>query len=77
MKRVLIASLAVILFSSQAFGFGYMLYDFGDQTTAFDHNNNYSPIYYPYGDPEIGNLPSPGNLGEGGEKLKYWFESGV
>lgn len=71
MKRVLIASLAVVLLSSQAFGFGYMLHDFGDQTTAFDGNNNTSPIYYPYptGDNEIGNLPSPGEYGEGGEKF--------
>ena len=69
MKKVITAIFAVVLLSSQAFGFGYTFYDFGGPGSAFDHNNNYSPIYYPYGDPEIGNLPSPGNLGEGGEKF--------
>jgi hypothetical protein len=41
----------------------WQLYNFG--TSAFDSNNNWSPIDYPSG---IGHQPSPGNLGEGGEK---------
>jgi hypothetical protein len=69
MRRLFLTSLAIILFASQAFGFGYLLHDFGDETTVFDNNNNWSPIYYDWGDPVIGNLPSPGNLGEGGEKF--------
>ncbi len=44
--------------------FNWTIYDFG--TGPFDHNNNWSPISYPY---NIGNLPSPGYLGEGGEKF--------
>jgi hypothetical protein len=62
MKRILIALITVVVLSSQAFGFGYMIYDFGDRKTAFDEN-------YPDGYTEIGNLPSPGNYGEGGEKF--------
>jgi len=53
------------MFCLPAYGqFGWQLYDFG--STPFDHNNNWSPISYPY---SIGNLPSPGYLGEGGEKF--------
>jgi len=62
MKKTLLTVLVILLASSQAFGFNFNLYDHG--TTPFDHNNNWSPISYPYG---IGNLPSPGVLGEGGE----------
>ena len=39
-------------------------YDHG--ASPFDGNNNYAPIYYPYG---VGYLPSPGDLSEGGEKF--------
>jgi hypothetical protein len=41
----------------------WQLHNFG--ASAFDHNNNWSPISYP----GVGNLPSPGNQGEGGEKF--------
>lgn len=40
----------------------WTMYDFGSE--VFDHNNNWSPIWYGH---RIGNLPSPGNLAEGGE----------
>jgi hypothetical protein len=47
-----------------AHAFSWAFYDFGD--SPFDQNNNWSPIYYPHG---IGNRPSPGPYGEGGEKF--------
>ncbi len=54
-----------MIFCMPAFGaFEWQLHDFG--TGPFDYNNNWSPISYPY---NIGNLPSPGFLGEGGEKF--------
>jgi len=40
----------------------WTMYDFGAE--VFDHNNNWSPVWYGH---KIGNLPSPGNLAEGGE----------
>jgi hypothetical protein len=66
MKTKLAIAMMVILmgFAVSASAFEYKLgYDFGN---PFDENNNYSPINYPY---HIGNLPSPGLLGEGGEKF--------
>ena len=54
----------VSLMASSSFGFAWQTYDFGSQ--IFDHNNNTAPIYYPYG---VGSLPSPGLIGEGGEKF--------
>ena len=62
MKRISISVLAILLLSSSAMAFNFSLYDFGD--SPFDHNNNWAPIDYPYG---VGSLPSPGNIGEGGE----------
>lgn len=44
--------------------FSWQLHDFG--VNAFDYHNNWSPINYPSG---IGHLPSPGYIGEGGEKF--------
>jgi hypothetical protein len=64
MKRVLIAFAFISLMASSSFGFAWQMYDFGSQ--IFDHNNNTAPIYYPNG---VGSLPSPGNIGEGGEKF--------
>jgi len=58
----LLIGLIFLMVSPANAQFDWQLYDFG--TGPFDHNNNYSPINYPHG---IGNLPSPGNLGEGGE----------
>ena len=63
MKKI-VATLFVFCFlavSTQAAA-PWTMYDFGDN--VFDHNNNWSPINY---GPRIGNLPSPGNLAEGGE----------
>ena len=63
MKKTL-ATLFILAFlaaSSQAAA-PWTMYDFGPE--VFDHNNNWSPIWY---GPRIGNLPSPGNLAEGGE----------
>jgi hypothetical protein len=60
-KKTLVLAVMVLLFGAgQAAGSLWTYYDFGD---PFDHNNNWSPIDYPY----IGNLPSPGMFGEGGE----------
>ncbi len=55
-----------MLLASQSYAFNYQIYNFGDASTLFDDalNQNRAPINYPHG---IGNLPSPGNLGEGGE----------
>jgi len=64
MKKLLLVITAFLLLTSVSFSFNFTLYDFGD--TPFDHNNNWSPISYPYG---IGNQPSPGPYGEGGEKF--------
>jgi hypothetical protein len=65
MKKIVIAlSILILLMATTAGAFEYKLgYDFGN---PFDENNNYSPIDYPFG---IHNLPSPGLLGEGGEKF--------
>ena len=66
MRKFIIASLTLCFLAvSPAFAaFDWQLYDFGDN--PFDHNNNWSPVSYPSG---IGELPSPGLLGEGGEKF--------
>ena len=62
MKRFLVGTVAALMLTGSAFGFSFNGYDFGD--TPFDYNNNWSPINYPDG---VGELPSPGLLGEGGE----------
>lgn len=66
MKKALFsAAVLVLLAVSPGFAqFNWQIYDFGNG--PFDGNNNYSPIDYPYG---IDHLPSPGYLGEGGEKF--------
>ncbi len=64
MKRLFLLTLAITLVAGQAFGFNFNLHDFG--SSPFDHNNNWAPISYPSG---VGNLPSPGTLGEGGESF--------
>jgi hypothetical protein len=64
MKRfspIIIAAL-VLCFTSVAMGFNWNHYNFA--ASPFDGDNNTAPIEYPYG---VGYLPSPGNLGEGGE----------
>jgi len=52
--------------NAPALGFSWTAgyHDYG--ASPFDANNNYAPIEYPYG---VGYLPSPGCLGEGGEKF--------
>jgi len=66
MKKLLIVLGIVILSISPAFGFTYNYYNFGNEATLFDHNNNWSPIDYPYG---IGHQPSPGTYNPGGENF--------
>ena len=64
MKKFLIALSLTCLLASSVFSFaGYQYYDFGDATSIFDYNNNWSPIDYPH----IGHLPSPGYYSPGGE----------
>jgi hypothetical protein len=66
MKKLLFALLltaGMALVVTPAYGVTWTYHDFG--TSIFDGNNNYSPVFYPNG---IGNLPSPGLGGEGGEK---------
>ena len=65
MKKILLAA-ALMLLSANAFAFDYHYDVFGDGTSPFDHNNNWAPINYPNG---VGSLPSPGNLGPGGESF--------
>ncbi len=66
MSKTFLAGLALasILCVSSASGFSWSYYDFG--SAYFDEHNNSSEINYPGG---VGSLPSPGNLGEGGEKF--------
>ncbi len=62
-KQISLLIIMSLICSMPAFAaFEWQLHDFG--TGPFDNNNNWSPISYPY---NIGNLPSPGYLGEGGE----------
>lgn len=64
MRKTVLLVVVALLVASQAFAFpGYQTYNFGDASTIFDHNNNWSPIDYPY----VGNLPSPGFYNPGGE----------
>ena len=67
MKRLSVLFMLLALFlGNTAMGFSWTsgYYDHG--ATPFDGNNNTAPIEYPYG---VGYLPSPGSLGEGGEKF--------
>jgi hypothetical protein len=57
-------AISLLLCGPSFAAFSWQMYDFG--TGPFDHNNNWSPIDYPYG---VGQLPSPGLIGEGGEKF--------
>ena len=66
MSKIFLAALALTMTlgvaSASAFSWSY--YDFG--SAYFDEHNNTAEINYPGG---VGSLPSPGNLGEGGEKF--------
>ncbi len=67
LKKFLIALALTSLFyisSASAVNFSWTYHDFG--SAYFDEHNNTSDIDY---GPGIGSLPSPGNLGEGGEKF--------
>lgn len=66
MLKSLLAALAMasLLCVSSASAFSWTYYDFG--SAYFDDHNNSADINYPSG---VGSLPSPGNLGEGGEKF--------
>ncbi len=66
MKKFLLTTVIICLVSAQAFGFTYHFGSAGFASNPFDENNNWSPINY---GANIGNLPSPGPLGEGGEKF--------
>jgi hypothetical protein len=63
-KILMFVAALVLISSSTAFCFTYQYGSVFGSSSPFDHNNNWSPISYPYG---IGNKPSPGSLGEGGE----------
>lgn len=65
MKKAFVAVLVLGLIGGQAFAFPYHYNSVGFADSPFDHNNNWAPINYP----GVGYLPSPGNLGEGGEKF--------
>ncbi|MEW6050844.1 MAG: PEP-CTERM sorting domain-containing protein [Candidatus Zixiibacteriota bacterium] len=65
MRKSLIVAAALTLLCGQAFAFPYYYTGAGFNDSPFDHNNNWAPINYP----NVGNLPSPGNHGEGGEKF--------
>ncbi len=70
MRKILLLTAVICLFglSSAMAQFSWQLYDFG--TGPFDHNNNWSPIDYSiYSNRLDPNMPSPANLGEGGEKF--------
>ena len=66
MSKIFLATLALatLFCVSSASAFSWSYYDFGN--AYFDGHNNTSDITYPGG---VGSLPSPGNLGEGGEKF--------
>ncbi len=64
MKKLVLATFALLLIASSAMGSHWSIYDFGD--TYFTDKNNTADVSYPNG---IGYHPSPGHLGEGGEKF--------
>jgi hypothetical protein len=64
MKVIILIAMSILLSTPGFAAFTWQMHDFG--ANPFDHNNNWSPIDYPYG---IGELPSPGLYGEGGEKF--------
>ncbi len=66
MKKLLLATALLVIMSAPAFAWNYHFGTFADGTSPFDHNNNWAPIDYPSG---VGYLPSPGTIGEGGEKM--------
>lgn len=65
-KIIGVLLLLTLFVGVQASAFTYQKYNFGNESTLFDYNNNWAPITYPDG---IGNLPSPGTYSEGGEKF--------
>jgi len=64
MKKLIIATFALLFVCGSAFGSHWTIYDFGDN--YFTDKNNTADISYPN---NIGYHPSPGHLGEGGEKF--------
>lgn len=58
----------VVMFAAASVGaYGYHYNTvFNSSESPFDYNNNWAPFNYPHG---IGHQPSPGSLGEGGEKF--------
>ncbi len=66
MKKLLLTAVILSLVTVPVFGFTYHYTGANFASNPFDENNNWSPINYGGG---IGNLPSPGPLGEGGEKF--------
>ncbi len=70
MKKVLtlMAVISLMTVGTASAQFNWQLNDFG--SSVFDHNNNWSPVDYSQLYPNmLPNVPSPGNLGEGGEKF--------
>lgn len=65
MRAYFICLAILVIFSISGFASfpGYQMYNFGDASTLFDHNNNWAPISYP----KIGHLPAPGYFSPGGE----------
>jgi hypothetical protein len=66
-KKLLLTTIALCLLSVSAFAsFPYHYGSVWGSASPLDENSNWSPITYPGG---VGNLPSPGLLGEGGKKF--------
>jgi hypothetical protein len=66
-KLILLTCLVLALMAVNAMAYGYHYNTvFQNSESPFDYNNNWAPYNYPNG---VGNLPSPGNLAEGGEKF--------
>ncbi len=56
----------LLVMSAPALSFSWTAGYFNYGDSPFDANNNFAPIDYPHG---VGYLPSPGYIGEGGEKF--------
>ncbi len=67
MKKLLFLTLTLIVLSAPVYAsFPYHYGSIWGNASPFDYNDNWAPIKYPSG---VGNLPSPGLLGEGGKKF--------
>lgn len=67
MRKLILLTLVVMFAASTAGAYGYRYNTvFNNSESPFDYNNNWAPFNYPN---NIGNLPSPGTKGEGGEKF--------